>query len=326
MLATRWRPAKRIVFNGGVEQYSRVMARLTIDVPDLELVEALAECRGLARAADRLHVTPSALSHQLRQLEDRLGVRLFVRSSRHMSPTSAGERVLRVGMPVLQELRRAEDEIGVRDAGRRGILRISVETYPSYHWLPDILERFQRQFPKVEVRVLDGIDSATDALVDHRLDVAIVMRSLPRDGIRCVPLFRDEMTIVMADGHPLADKPYVSPADLGDSRLMAMPGESCAEWSDRPWRIPLVDLMFDLIRRDLGVGLLPMWIAAPALRTGGLAARRLTQDGTFRDWFVAHRDDAPGYVSTFVEALFRRPPSATAHFDTCDEAAAKPSS
>jgi LysR family transcriptional regulator for metE and metH len=85
------------------------MARLTVDVRDLELVEALADCRGLAKAAERLHVTASALSHQLRQLENRLGAPLFIRGLRHMAPTSAGERLLRAGIPILRELRQAED-------------------------------------------------------------------------------------------------------------------------------------------------------------------------------------------------------------------------
>jgi LysR family transcriptional regulator for metE and metH len=302
---------KRIEFTPAVEGYLTPMGRLTVDVRDLELVEALAECRGLARAAGRLHVTASALSHQLRQLEERLGAPLFVRGPRHMAPTPAGERLLRAGLPVLRELRQAEDEIGVRDAERRGVLRISVECYASYRWLPAILKPFHDRFPRVEIRVVpDATDSPLDALVDRRLDLAIVGGRPYRDGIRTFALFRDEIGVLLPEHHRLADKAHVDRADLVDARVLAAPGEECGDWFHAVQRIPVLDLMIEMIRQDLGVGLLPGWVAGQAIRDGGLVARRLTRDGTFRDWFVAHREgETPGYLSAFIEALFRRPPA-----------------
>jgi LysR family transcriptional regulator for metE and metH len=291
------------------------MARLTVDVRDLELVEALAEFRGLAKAAERLHVSASALSHQLRQLEERLGVTLFVRGPRHMAPTSAGERLLRAGIPVLRELRQAEEEIGVLDSERRGILRVCVERYPSYLWLPEILSCFQKQFPRVEVRTLSRTDGVLDAVLAREIDLAIVSGDLRRSGIRVCPLFRDEMVAVMAERHPLAQKPYIERTDLAGVRTMAVPGEACEDWPDPMWRIPFIDLMVELARHDLGIGLLPMWIAASAAQAGSIVTRKITRAGTFRDWFIVHRDEnTAGYVSTFVEALFRRPPSARSHF------------
>jgi LysR family transcriptional regulator for metE and metH len=123
------------------------------------------------------------------------------------------------------------------------------------------------------------------------------------------------MAAVMAIGHPLAKRPYIERADLSTVRTMAVPGETCAEWPDGAWRVPLVDLMVELARLDLGIALLPMWMAGSAVHGGAVAARRLTRDGIFRHWRLAHRDEeTPGYVSTFIEALVRRPPSAAAHF------------
>jgi LysR family transcriptional regulator, regulator for metE and metH len=307
-----WRRlSKRIAFIGGVEEYLTLVARLTVDIRDLELVEALADCRGLARAADRLHVSPSALSHQLRLLEERLGVPLFVRSPRHMTPTPAGERLMRAGLPVLRELRLAEDEIGVREAERRGVLRISVERYPSYEWLPPILKYFQDRFPKVDVRVApERSHSPLEGLLDRSLDLALVLGQPHYDGIRTFPLFRSEMVAVMPEEHPLARKPFVASADLEAERTLAVPGDDTPGAASVTSRIPLIDLMIALVRHDLGIALLPSWVAQHALRSGGLAARRITRDGIFNDWSVAHRsDDVPGYVATFVEALFRRPPS-----------------
>jgi LysR family transcriptional regulator for metE and metH len=301
------------------------MSRLTVEVRDLELVEALASCGGLARAAERLHVSASALSHQLRQLEERLGVALFVRTPRHMTPTSAGERLLRAVIPVLHELRRAEDEIGIRDSERRGVLRICVERYPSYLWLPEMIPAFRQRFPGVDLRVVPRTAGVIDALHDHEVDLAIVSGPGAPRTVASAPLFRDEMVVVMASRQGLASKEYIEPADLSAVSTMAAPGERCPGWPEWTARIPFVDFMLELVRHDLGVGLLPMWIAGPALQTGGVVARRLTCQGTFREWFVAYRDDdTPGYVSTFVEALVRRPPSVRSHFGVRENGAPLP--
>jgi hypothetical protein len=73
--------------------------------------------------------------------------------------------------------------------------------------------------------------------------------------------------------------------------------------------------MIDLIRDEYDVGLPPMWVVAPVIPSGRIVARALTRHGTFREWFIAHRErQTPGYLSTFAELLFRRPPTAMAHF------------
>ena len=273
------------------------MRRLNVEVRDLELVEAVADCRGLAKAATRLHLTASALSHQLRVLEERLGAPLFLRGPRHMVPTPAGERLLRAGLPVLRELRHAEDEISRRDADRSGVLRLCAESYTSYHWLPFILKHFLQTFPKVEVRVVpDVADRPLEALRNRLIDLAIVYRQPRQAGVRIFPLFRDEMVVLLSDRHALASRPHLEREDLADQNVLV--------------GIPLTDLVIDMVRDGLGVGMLPRWIASRALHTGGLVARRLTRDGTFRDWYAAHlEDDVPGYLSAFIELLFRRPPS-----------------
>jgi LysR family transcriptional regulator for metE and metH len=290
------------------------MPRLNVEIRDLELVEAVADCRGLAKAATRLHLTPSALSHQLRALEDRLGASLFVRGPRHMIPTPAGERLLRAGLPVLRELRQAENEIGRRD-GRSGVLRICAESYASYHWLPLILKHFQQAFPRVDVRVVpEATGQPLEALRDRRLDLAIVYHRPWHDGVRAFPLFRDEMVVLLPEHHVLARRTHVDAEDLAAERVLIVPGEDC-DGAIPSIRIPLTDLIVDMVRDDLGVGVMPSWIAARALGSGGLAARRLTRDGTVRDWYAAHLDgDVPGYLSTFVELLFRRPPTVSASF------------
>src|SRR5207344_2382451 len=121
-----------------------------LEVRHLHLVKAIAEEGGVTKAGRRLHLTQSALSHQLRDAEDRLGTRLFDRIGKRMVLTGAGERLLRSARAVLEEMQRAAEK-------PRGVLRLTTQCNTVYHWLPSRLRLYQRSFPGVELQVVAGV-------------------------------------------------------------------------------------------------------------------------------------------------------------------------
>ena len=126
---------------------------MDLDVRHLRLVVAIAEQRSLTRASEVLHLTQSALSHQLRDIEDRLGTPLFLRLNKRMALTPAGERLLEHGRAVLDELSSVEGPFAAGSRTPCVPLRLSTECYTCYHWLPAVLKPFQRALP--ERRYLD---------------------------------------------------------------------------------------------------------------------------------------------------------------------------
>src|SRR5438093_8523375 len=114
---------------------------MDLEVRHLRLVSAVAELGSLTRAGDRLHLTQSALSHQLRDIESRLGTPLFLRVGKRMVLTPAGERLLRSAESVLTTIERTEDAIRNLAGAERGVLRLTTECYTCYHWLPALLKR-----------------------------------------------------------------------------------------------------------------------------------------------------------------------------------------
>src|SRR5262249_28274386 len=151
-----------------------------LDLRHLRLLEAVALEGSMTRAAHRLHVTQSALSHQLREAEERLGAKLFLRVKKKLVLTPAGREMLSAAERVPAELRRAEGRARGLAGGAEGPIRLSTECYTGYHWLPAVLKSFHRSFPGVEVRIdVDSTPRAVDALVEGKLDVAIVF-SEPR--------------------------------------------------------------------------------------------------------------------------------------------------
>src|SRR5438132_436364 len=168
-----------------------------LEVRHLRLVEAVADVGSLTRAGDRLHLTQSALSHQLRDIESRLGAALFLRVGKRLVLTPAGERLLGSARDVLGRLQQTEQDI--RDLGRdrAGVLRITTECYTCYHWLPPLLQRYRRTFPRVEVRIdVEATGRPLPMLLNGKLDLAIV--SSPARDRRLVsrPLFEDELVVI----------------------------------------------------------------------------------------------------------------------------------
>ena len=148
-----------------------------LEIRHLKLVAAVAETGSVTLAANRLHLTQSALSHQLRDAEEQLGAALFERRNRRMALTPAGERLLQSARSVIDELTRAEKEIREGDGNgvAKGVLRMSTECCTVYHWLPPRLKLFQHKFPAVDFQlVIEATDNPFEALLDGKLDVAIV--------------------------------------------------------------------------------------------------------------------------------------------------------
>src|SRR5262245_19557925 len=113
---------------------------LHLDLRHLRLVAAVAESGGQTRAARRLNLTQSALSHQLRELESRIGAPLFIRASRRMVLTATGERILGTARRVLHEVEALERDLVAESAsGGAGVVRLATECYTVYHWLPGVV-------------------------------------------------------------------------------------------------------------------------------------------------------------------------------------------
>jgi LysR family transcriptional regulator for metE and metH len=292
---------------------------MKLDIRHLKLIVAVTEEKSVTRAGERLHLTQSALSHQLRDIEERLGTPLFLRLNKRMAPTQAGERLLRTARQVLDDLKRVEDDIAQMASHKQGAIRLSTECYTCYHWLPDLLKEFNRKFPGVDVRiVLEATHQPIQALLSGKLDIAIVS-SAPRDKqLRYHPLFKDELVAIMKPDHPLATRPYIRPRDFADQHLFLYvdPKEStlfhlllnpAGVTPAKVSQVQLTEAILEMVKAGLGISAMARWAVKEQVEAGQLAARPLTRKGLHRQWSAAllNNGGAAPYVDEFLDLLSR---------------------
>ena len=298
---------------------------MNLEIRHLKLVAAIAETGSVTRAGNCLHLTQSALSHQLRDAEEQLGVPLFERKSRKMTLTTAGERLLQSARAVLAELEGAQKEIQKRGSAGQGLIRLSTECYTVYHWLPERLKLFQQKFPAVEFQlVVEATDNPFEALLDGKLDLAIACTPMRNRRIRYTPLFEDEMVVIVAPRHRLASKRFADPEDFAGENVFIYPPKEestllneilapAGVWPRRIQEVTLTEAIIEMVKGGLGVAMMARWAVAPQLASGAVIGLPVTAQGFHRTWSVAQLRDqrAPAYLQEFIRLLAEHPISAT---------------
>src|SRR5215208_6675466 len=195
--------------------------RAAVEMRHLRLVAAIAEQGSMTAAGRVLNLTQPALSHQLRELEARLRSPLFVRTSRRMVLTPAGEQLAQIARGVLAQVDAFERQVLDGEfADARGVIRTATECYTAYHWLPAVLRDFRDRWPNVDLRVGAEHTSATiSALREGALDLALVYSRVDDKRIRVEPLFDDELVLITAPEHRFAGREFVPLDALSDEHF-----------------------------------------------------------------------------------------------------------
>jgi LysR family transcriptional regulator for metE and metH len=290
-----------------------------LEIRHLKLLAAVAEQGSVTEAGRRLHVTQSALSHQLRDAEEKLGTALFLRLGKKMVLTPAGEKLLDSARKVLHEMRAAESQIEGLNGGTRGVIRVSTECYTCYHWLPPVLKKFHAKFPGIDVNiVLEATARPIAALLAGKLDVAVSSSTERNKSLRFTPTCEDEMFVVMGPHHRLASSAHVQARDLAGEVVFCYPPKEESTFVLkvlRPARveparvveIPLTESILEMVSAGLGVALLAHWAVKSHVASGKVVARSLNKSGFRRRWFAVTLRSQPmtPYLSEFLNLLSR---------------------
>ncbi|UWQ84847.1 LysR family transcriptional regulator [Leisingera caerulea] len=287
-----------------------------IEFRHLRTIKAIHEAGGLARAAEQLNITQSALSHQVKGLEDQAGVELFIRRSKPMKLSPAGLRLLRLADQVLPQVEAAQAEFSSLRDGNTGRMHIAIECHACFEWLFPVLEGFRKNWGDVDVDIRPGLAfDALPALVKEEVD--LVVSSDPEDinGVEFIELFDYNPVFVASAQHPLAAKPYVEAEDFIGQNLITYPvdktrldvfSQLLIPTGVEPASIRQVELtavILLLVASNRGVSVLPDWVVREVKYSSDYVTRPLTKSGITRSLYAAIRTEDRG--KPFMQELIR---------------------
>ena len=275
-----------------------------LNLRHLRAVRAIHDAGGLSKAADMLNLTQSALSHQIKGLEDQVGIDLFVRRTKPLKLSVAGMRMLKLADRVLPEVQAAEEEFRGLLSGKTGRLHIAIECHACFEWLFPVLEAFRKAWPDVDVDIRPGLAfDALPALAREEVDLVVSSDPEEHPDLEFSPLFDYDPVFVASSQHALAQKEWIEAQDFRDEVLITYPVDRPrldvfsqllmpAKVEPRSVRqIELTAVILLLVASNRGVAVLPDWVVREVRYNSDYVTRPLTEHGITRRLFAATRQD-----------------------------------
>lgn len=263
-----------------------------LELRHLRTLVALREAGNLSRAAQLLNLTQSALSHQLKGLEEHYGAELFARKSNPLVFGVVGQRLLKLADTVLPQVDEADRDVRRLVDGSAGQLRIAVECHTCFDWLMPAMDAFRERWPEVELDIVSGFQADPVGLLHQdRAELAIVSDvDADETGVVVHPLFSFEIVALLPKGHVLLAKPWLDAVDFKDQTLITYPVPD--EMLDLVRRVlqpagivpprrtsELTVAMLQLVASGRGIAALPLWAVENYLARGYVARQRIGEAG-----------------------------------------------
>ena len=266
--------------------------KMHLEFRHLRTIKAIHDTGGLGRAADTLNITQSALSHQIKGLEEQAGVELFVRRSKPLKLSAAGKRLLRLAEQVLPQVSALEEEFNGLRASKTGRLHIAIECHACFEWLFPVLEAFRHNWGDVDVDIRPGLSfEALPALVREEVDLVVSSDPEEIPGVIFIPLFDYEPVFLAAANNPLAKREFIEAEDLRDQVLLTYPVDRSrldaftelltpAKVEPRAIRqVELTAVILMLVAANRGVAVLPDWVLREVRSNADYVTKPLTATG-----------------------------------------------
>jgi LysR family transcriptional regulator, regulator for metE and metH len=288
-----------------------------LDLQHLRLIKHIVEEGSMASATQKMFLTQSALSHMLKDMEINIGAKVFTRRSKKLHLTDMGRAILFHGERVLAEFSELDKKIACIKADKKERIRISTGCYTSYSWLPSVIKIFKKRNIAVTIDIItEATRNPFVYLENGGLDIAISDgRPLLPPGYRIDLLFEDEFVLIVSKNSKYAGLKEVSSFQLNGEDLliydMDEKNSTALNRFIRPNNVQLNSLtkmqltegIIEMVAADLGVTIMPAWIALPYLKQQKVVSIKLSGKSLRRKWYAASFKDASPAVKMLITLL-----------------------
>jgi LysR family transcriptional regulator, regulator for metE and metH len=294
-----------------------------LELRHLKTLIALREHGSLVAAAGDLCITPSAVSHQLRELDQLFGVEVVIRKTRPVSFSNVGLRLLKLADDILPQVQITQSDISRILHGQTGRIIFSSECHSCFDWLMPLLNQYRIQYPDVDLDFASGFEANPHELLQSgEFDLLITADPIALKGIAYFPIFEYESRLVLSTTHPLARAEQITIDDLAEQTLVTFPVDKhrldimaklFIPANIQPKNIRTTDLtqmLIQLVASGRGFAALPDWVVNEYEQKGWVISRRLdcvSKDGLRRTLYAGFRteDQLKDYFAGFLKQLER---------------------
>ncbi|WFE69234.1 LysR family transcriptional regulator [Thiomicrospira sp. R3] len=289
-----------------------------LEIKHLKTLDALAKQGNLVKTADALFMTQSALSHQIKQLEDSIELKLFERKSQPLQFTPAGKTLLQLAQQVLPLMQQTQTTLKRLACGEQGRLKIGVECHTCFEWLLPLLRPFQTQWPNIDVDIASRLSvDALAALHQGQLDLVITSDPIEQTDLAFHPLFSYEIQLLLPPNHPLNHQAWWQPQDLANETLICYPvsedkldifRQFLTPYNLRPKATEHTDMTLMMLHRvesGRGICALPKWLLDTQTDFHHLPRKRLGQNGLWSTLYAAtqNTEHPPPFMVDFIDRV-----------------------
>ena len=279
------------------------------------LIKTIAEAGNIAKSSERLFLTQSALSHQLKDLENQLGFKVFLRKRHQWQLTEEGEELYQLANEVLVTIERGFSKIQSLKEGSKGSIRVGTACYSFYQDLPNFIQKMAVLYPEITVQLgLEATHQPISKLLSNEIDIAIVTQKPSSELLESIPLFEDEIFAIMHTEHPLSQKEYLEAPDFSDIHLIihSFPLETVSVYEQFLKRhhihpiqlsaMPLTEVSLEMVNSNMGVFCVPKWALASFKLSADLVFQRISKNGLKRTHYLVVRktDRQKKYIHDFI--------------------------
>lgn len=284
------------------------------------LIKTIAEEGNMANSSEKLFLTQSALSHQLRELEERLGFKVFYRKRNHWTLTSEGEKLHEMAIDLFKTLDQGFHQIRELKEGAKGRIRMSAECQSFFHGLPAFVQKMGVLYPEIELHLSLGATNQTiSQLLTEELDAALVTIKPESEQLESTLIFEDELMVLMHEENPLNELDYLDAEHFAESCLFihSYPLESVSVYEHflKPNKViprkvealPYTELTLKMIEANMGIFCVPHWALEAFKLSEELVLKPIGKRGLKRKHYLVIRQEdrhfkhIANFTNTFLE-------------------------
>jgi LysR family transcriptional regulator, regulator for metE and metH len=298
---------------------------MRLEIKHWQVLHALHKDGTVYRAADRLGISQSALSHRLAEAERRLGGAMFEREGRRLKLTTAGAALTQTALHIIPVLERAEADFEQWAQDTEHLVRVGIAAYNHFSWLAEFINGLSQKHSTIQIELVASANrQPTHSLLQGEVDLVLAPGIFEHSGLGVKKLFEDQLVMVTSPDHPLASKDFVEPADLAQETYLSYSRDSHpgfeyerfirpAGISPRVMKlVEMTDAIIALVGAGLGVAILSKWAVQDAIDSQKLVAIPLSDKGLSLPWSSLTRSgeakNSPvKQVESFMQHWFQAP-------------------